>query len=242
MQNRLKILLPVIAFLLIAEACHKSGSVTVAPTALNIINAIPNSQPIIPILGTQAPIQYFGNAQSIGYTGSAVYSPLNGSNTLYIVQNTDTTAIDPKFELFNGTIDLAAGGIYSFFLAGDSVAPDTLFVQDQIPAYSDSSAGVRFVNLTTGSMPMSVTIEGNPATQAEFSNLAYKTVSSWKKYLSSSAVPGYYNFTIRDELTGDSLTSFSWNYALFKNNTLVISGSEVIGSNEPIQVFQMNNF
>ncbi len=227
----------------IAMACHKSSTVAVSPASLNIINAIPTSQPIIPVLGTTETIQYFGNAQMVSYGNAQLYSPLSGADSLYIVQITDTLEINPKFEMFSGTLNLAPGGIYSFFLAGDTSAVDTLIVQDHILAYTDSSAGVRFVNLSPGSGPMSINLQGNPSTQTEFpSTPAYKQITSFKAYSASSSAPGSYTFVIHDQVSGDSVV-YSWSYSLYKNNTVVIAGSENPSSIDyPINVFQVNNF
>jgi hypothetical protein len=225
----------------IVMACHKS-SVVVSPASLHIINAIPTSQPIIPVLGTTGAIQYFDNAQSISYGKAQLYSLLSGSNSFYIVQRTDTIEISPKFDMLSGMLNLTAGGIYSFFLAGDTSAVDTFFVQDYIPVYTDSSVGVRFVNLSSGSGPMNINLQGNPATQTEFSNLGYKQISAFKPYSANSSAPGSYTFVIHDQVSGDSVV-YSWSYSLYKNNTIVIAGSENPSSNDyPLNAFQMNNF
>ncbi|HWK07714.1 MAG TPA: DUF4397 domain-containing protein [Puia sp.] len=220
-------------------SCHKSGT-PVAPVSLNVVNAIAGSQPIIPVLGTTDTILYFSGALTVGYASAQLYSPLSGPNLLYVVQNTDTAP--SKEKLFNGTLNLSAGAIYSFFLAGDTTKADTLLVQDHIPLYNDSSAGVRFVNLSPGSQPINITLNGNPVSQTEFSGLGYKQISSFKTYAANSSVGGNYLFVIRDQATGDSLTSYPWYYSLYKNNTLVISGSEDPASSTPLQVFSVNNY
>lgn len=229
-----------IAVSLTILGCHKS-STPVAPVSLNVVNAIATSQPIIPVLGTTDTILYFSNALSIGYGATQLYSPLSGPTILYVVQGTDT--VPSKEKLFNGTLNLVAGGIYSFFLAGDTTKADTLLVQDHIPLYSDSSAGLRVVNLSPGSQPISITLNGNPASQMEFSGLGYKQISSFKTYAAnSSVVNNQYVFVIRDQASGDSLTTYTWNYPLFKNNTLVIAGSEDPTSSTPLLVFSVNNY
>jgi hypothetical protein len=243
MKNNFRILPALLAMLIIVIGCNKSNNVIVSPAAFNVINAIPGSNPIIPVFGTQAPIKYFASALSINYPGSSEYSPLSGANTLYIVQSNDTIKINRSSEMFSGRLNLLAGRIYSFFLAGDTSHIDTMLVQDHIPPiYADSSAGVRFVNLATGSNPVSLTISGSPASQTQFSNVAYKGITNWKKYPANNAVPGFYTFTVRDQASGDSLTSCMWYYTLFRNSTLIISGSAAPGSPTPLQVYQMNNF
>lgn len=228
----------------IVLSCHKSNSSITAPASLNIINAIPTSQPLIPVFGTTDIIQYFSNTIWIyygGYYGGVqLYSPVGGSNLLYVVQLTDT--VPTKEKLFSGTLDLAAGSIYSFFLSGDTTKADTLLVQDHIPYYSDSTVGVRFVNLSTGSQPISVNLVGNAASQTEFSGLGYRQISSFKSYPATLNVGGLYTFEVRDQASGNLLYTYTWSYTVFRNNTLVISGSEDPASSTPLMVFAVNNY
>jgi hypothetical protein len=238
-NNKLNIIM---LFFPLALSCRRSSGPTISPASINIINAMPNSNPVIPVFNDVGPLQSFGEAQTVFYPFSMLYSPLSGMNTLYIVQNTDTTPIELKQKLFAGTLTLKAGAIYSFFMSGDTTNPDTLLVQDHIPIYNDSSAGIRFINLSAGSQPMCVTMTGNSVNQLEFTGLSYKSISRWNAYNANSSIPGYYNFTIHDLATGDSLTSVTWSYAAFRSNTMIICGSEASGSSMPLQVFQMNNY
>jgi hypothetical protein len=224
-----------------AVACHKSNGAISAPASINIVNAIAKSNSIIPILGTSDAIQYYSSAMTIGYGSGQLYSPSSGPMPLYIVQGTDTS--DPKQRIFSGMFDLRAGGIYSFFLAGNAAAPDTLLVQDNIPVHNDSTAGIRIVNLSPGSQAISITLDGNSASSSEFNNIAYRQVTPFKTYMANGSVVGsQYTFVIRDQSSGDSLTSITWNYQLFKNYTLVISGSEDPASSTPIMGFFINNY
>src|SRR6185369_10245432 len=125
--------------------------------------------------------------------------------------------------LFQGKFDLTAGGLYTIFVVGADKLVDTMFLQDFIPVITDSSAGVRFVNLAQGSSLISVNLEGNDPAQTEFSNLGYKQVSNFKSYTGMNGIT-YYNFEVRDQASGNILTTFSWNIVLFKNQTLVING------------------
>jgi len=243
----MKRIIELIAFMavyLIVLSCNKSSSGLISPASVNIVNAIATSKPLIPIFGTNGSIRYFASAQTVGYGSSFLYSPLSGPNSLYIVQNSgvDTLLTDPKLLMFNGTLNLTASAIYSFFLAGDTTKPDTVFTQDNVPPYySDSSAGARFINLSPNSQPLSVNIEGN-SNGSEVSSLPYKSISSFKKYAATSSIVGkHYLFVIRDQ-AGDSLTSYPWSYTLFKNNTLVIAGYEDSTGSKALKVFPVNNF
>ncbi len=205
------------------------------------------SQPIIPVLNSDIAIQYFSAGAYIPFGGSGLYFAASGNNSLYIVQNDDTMTPFFREKLLALQRQLSnlgeRGRFIPLFLAGDTLGPDTFLLKEQIPTISDSSSnGVRFVNLSAGSQPMTVTIEGNPPSAIEFNNLAYKTASAWNSYTANSSVPGYYNFTLRDLATGDSLISYTWNYTPFRCNTLVISGSATNPALAPLEIFSINNY
>jgi hypothetical protein len=193
--------------------------------------------PVVPVFGT-GPAQYYSSAQQVSYGSAQLYSPLSGSNPLSVVPITDTV-----FTIFKGSLILVAGDIYSFFLTGDTTKPDTLFVQDNIPLHSDSSVGIRIVNLSPSSQSISINLAGNAASQTEFSGLVYKQISSFKTYVANSSIAGsQYVFEVRDQASGNLLTTYTWSYHLFKNNTLVIAGSEDPTSSTPLMVFSVNNY
>lgn len=240
-MKNIRFIVYIIIIGVLSPSCSKKDGIS-APASIVVVNAMPTSQPIIPVFRTKDPIQYFAWAAAIGYGSSLLYSPTSGSNTLYVVQNTDTIPSDPKVLMFNGTLNLNAGTIYSFFLAGDTTKPDTLFTRDNIPAYKDSSAGVRFVNLSPGSHAISISLDGNPPSQTEFGPLNYKEISTFKKYTATSSMPGYYTFDIIDQASGTILTTYTWNYAQRKNNTIVIAGSEDPSSSTPLNLFQVNHY
>jgi hypothetical protein len=126
---------------------------------------------------------------------------------------------------------------------GDTISVDTLFTTDVVPYYppGDSVAGLRFINLTQNSLPMAVNIQGAPPSQTEFVNLGYKQVSAFKSYSANSGVPGYYTFEIRAQASDSLLLTYTWNYQVFKNQTIVIAGSAT-NLNAPINSITMNNY
>jgi hypothetical protein len=228
--------------MLIADyGCRKTSSPENS-AALNIVNAINNSNPIVTnftefnakgILETS--LQFYSTANQIPFASSWESGSYVGKTGLSIAQISDTTTT-----IWNGHFNLSVGSIQSLFLFGDTSSVDTLFSVDAIPFYpfSDSVAGVRFVNLVRNSQPMSINIQENPPSQTEFTDLDYKRLSSFKAYSANSAVPGYYNFEIRDQATDSLLQSFQWAFVLEKCNTIVIAGSSANG----IVVFETNNY
>ena len=215
-------------------SCQKSSH-PVTPASINVVNALSGSDQIIPIFGTNESIRNFANAQTISIGSSMLYTLLSGPIDLYVIQSTDTALFD-KSKLFTGKFNLINGGIYSLFLAGDTTNPDTLFIQDNIPTYTDSLAGLRFVNLSSPSHHFTINIQGHDqVNQLEITDLSYKSITPFKQYLTNSSIPGNYVFEIHDQATGDLLTNFTWNYTLFKNSTLIIVGPST-------QVYQIDNF
>jgi hypothetical protein len=234
-----------------ALACQK---VTTAPSvsgvaSFTVVNVIPNTvYNVIPVINTAQAIMWYQSAYSIGYGSFYEYSPISGNDTIYVVQSNDTLHTGPKAlgEMFYGILPLKSGGIYSLFLCGtDTTSPDYLFTTDTLPYYSpvDSVTGIRFVNLSTGSNPISINLEGSPYGSA-VSSLAYKNITDFKQYIDNSTISDYL-FVVRDVATGDSLTQFDFiasgsgnnGYGLtdaynngklltFRNITIAIYGSE----------------
>lgn len=226
------------AVLAIAPACKKYDyNGVVPPASVTIVHAMPSGNQIVPVFAKSA-TQYYSGMQKVGYGGSQLYSPPASSNALQIVPITDTV-----FNIFNAKVPIVSGGIYTLFLAGDTSKADTMWVKDAIPVYGDSSAGVRFVNLASGGKSISINLAGNdPVSQTEISSLGYMHISAFKKYLANSSVAGNYKFEIHDQASGDSLTTYTWNYPRFKNNTIVIAGSTDPGSGIALKVFSVNNY
>jgi hypothetical protein len=235
----------IVVFTGLVLSCKKQyGSLSPRPIAsVMVVNAIPTSNPLIPVFGTSGALQYFTGARAVNYQDGQVYSLVSGANSLYIVQQTDTSDVNSKSKLFNGNLQLEEGGIYSFFLAGDTSKLDTLLVKDDIPAYTDSSAGVRFVNLSSNSTAISINPAGQPSSQGGVNNLAYRSISNFNQFSANSSVPDQsYIFEIRNQANDSLLLTYTWYYTLHKSNTLVISGMEGSATPNPLTVFQINNY
>jgi hypothetical protein len=219
-----RIMLIVLIILLLA--CQKTNMAPAVPAvaAITIVNAIPNTiNNVIPVINTTQTIMWFNNAFNIGYGGFYEYSPYGGNDTVYVVQaNTDDTLnIGQKKpgQMFYNVLPLHPGNIYSLFLCGsDTTSPDFLFTTDTLPFHSslDSVMGIRFVNLSTGSNPISINLEGNP-NGSEVPSLAYKGITGFKTYANNSSTVDYM-FVIRDAITGDSLTQFDFLNSGSSNN------------------------
>jgi hypothetical protein len=136
-------------------------------------------------------------------------------------------------------LNFVAGGIYSLLITGaDTTNPDYLFVQDVLPVHTDSTVGIRFVNLSTGSNPVSVDIKGQ-ANGSTVSSLAYKSITSFTNFGATSSVSSYI-FEFRDAMSGELLANYTLggvntnsptvtNTVLFNNLTIALIGQPVGG-------------
>lgn len=248
--------------------CSKQFSEPVYPVAsLNVVNALPTSTPLILVQGSiTSVIGKFSGIGALSYTSNTVLTTSNGSESFYVVQkNVDTTSINAQGGdfMFSGTLNFTAGGIYSLFITGtDTSKPDFLFVQDTLPVITDSAVGIRFVNLSTGSNPMSINLEGS-SNGSEVGNLPYKGITSFKQYINNSTTTDYL-FVVRDATTGDSLTQFdflasnSYNNGngltdpsnssnngtllTFKHVTIAVYGSESTTTTSPLSTMLIDNY
>ena len=226
-----------LAILICCPSCKREVLPVFSPSSILIVNAIPGSQPIIPVIGTTGPPRTFTTALTINYGASRIYSSLAGVYPFYVVQRPDTSLFG-KLSLFNGTLTFAPTTIYSLFLSGDTTQVDTLLNVDNIPYYTDTASGARFVNLAHGNLNLSVNIKGDPTQQAQ--NLSYKTITPFIKFPAGAAVTGkHYLFEIRNQATNAVLLTYTWNYTPFRNQTLLIAGN---GNSKPMQIFSINNF
>jgi hypothetical protein len=202
-------------------ACKKYNyNGVISPASVTVINAMQTSNPIVPFFGVP-PAQYWGVRQRIAYGASLAFSPPKDSNALLIVPITDTV-----FPIFQGKMPIVSGGIYSFYLAGDTSKPDTMFVKEDIPYYSDSASGLRFVNCAKGGKSINIINTANdPSAPADATGLGYFQSTGFKKYTFTSSSPTSYNYVVRDAASGDTLLKFSWAPTRFKNNTIVIAGN-----------------
>ena len=142
--------------------------------------------------------------------------------------------------MFKSVLNFTAGNLYSLFIAGaDTTSPDYLFVQDTVTQRTDSTAGIRFVNLSAGSNLVSIDIKGQ-ANGGVISALAYKATTGFMSFPATSAISSYI-FEFRDAVNGNLLASYTLsgvntqsptvaNTVLFRNLTICLIGQPAGGA------------
>jgi hypothetical protein len=228
MKHIIRILVVCTAF-----ACSKQKTFP-GTASLTLINAVPNSTPslVTNFSGTD-PINY-RNALKLEY-GKADKNNQNlsytGEQRLAIYKYPDTNAHNAP--LYDLTLALEPGTIYTLFLTGTLSAPDTLFTIDTPPYHpaGDSALGIRFVNLMAGSAPVSVNLAGM-ANGSEANNLSYKSITGFTNYPATAAISKH-TFEFRNTTNGALISSFDvtginianpGNQRRFRNFTLALIG------------------
>ncbi len=222
----------VCSIFLIGCAKDKTNDKLPGLSSLTVVNARPDlSAGLLNFSG--GTISQARNKAAAYYQGFFEF-PLRAGNLPVTIVSAD----DTLHAVFQGNLALKNTGIYSLYLFGNADNPQSLFLEDYIPAHRDSVSGIRFINLSGDSSPVNIVIEGSGA--PVFSSLGFKQLSKFKGYPVTMDVTngGGYTFDILDS-SGNFLTSVYWSYSLFQNNTMVISGSSADGS---LAVFQVNNY
>ncbi|MES2277933.1 MAG: hypothetical protein V4592_18035 [Bacteroidota bacterium] len=171
---------------------------------------------------------------TVGNNASAFF-PLISSNVpinlgVPGVAATLTSAAIPAITYYSQNLTVDNRSNYSLFLTGtSSSAIDNVLIKETYPqAYADSVCGVRFINLSPASNPISVNILGSP-NGSEASSLSYKSYGNFKQY-PAKAVNKTILFEIRDAATGVLLyptngSGYSINVPYFHNVTLAYRGT-----------------
>ena len=201
-------------------------------SSLTIVNALVGSSSLVTNFNYNVPLKYYRTAQQISYGAGFEFGNYSGDISLALSQINDTTNT-----VFKNVISLHKNTVNTLFITGTLASPDSFQTTDNPPyhAPTDSTAGIRFVNLSPGSNPISVDIKGNIA-GSEVASLAYKNVSAFKNYAATSNIASYV-FEFRDVASGTLLASYtlsgvnngdgtntSTNIVRWKNITVALRG------------------
>lgn len=214
--------------ILMLVSCKKEEIKTSPLTSLMIGNYVAGGTSVK--LGSNATTIANNNAN-----GTAM-ALIAGSNDLYVWPVGDS--LHPYYT--QSKFASSDGEVYSLFLGGIPTAVDAILIKETIPHRTDSTAGIRFINLSPNSTPLNITLSTTP-TVNEVSNLAYKSYTEFKTYagLYNSA----YTFQVRAANNPNTvLTTFALTAAQvprFANITVVIRG--MVGASPAIGTTRVNN-
>ena len=215
----------ILLFLLIlfANACKKNKLEVMPMGSLNITNAIAG--------GTTA--RFGSYATTIANNNFTQYSLLTGNSPLYIFPVGDS--LHPYYN--DNKFFESATDSYSLFLAGTPAAVDAILIKESISYRTDSTLGIRFINLSQNSPALNITLSTSPWVN-EAAGLGYKKYTDLKSY--PSLYNSNYTFQIRDPANPNTvLTTFPLTAAAlprFANITLVIKGPS-----PAVSIFRVNN-
>jgi len=216
------------AGLLISFAACKQNDVNPQPDngSLNVTNAVIGGATINLTAGTAPYLTSSSNAVS---GNNYAFLPVPSGNTQISLATpalaaTSTSAAIPSVTYYTGNISVDKNAYYSLFLTGTSPsAVDNVQIKETYTrTYPDSTFGVRFINLSPGSNPISVNIKG-AANGSEVGTLAYKAYSDFNKHPAKLVNPSYI-FEFRDQVSGLLLTSYTLTTPYFHNVTLCLRG------------------
>ena len=232
MKKKISIYFTGALFVLNSLSCTKDNNSPIGTSSLTIVNSIVGSSALVTNFASNLPLQYYNTSQRISSNSYVEFGEYSGNIALSLSQISDTT-----HTVYNGTISLPINTIHTLFLTGTVASPDSFFSTDS-PVYhaaTDSAVSIRFVNISSGSNPVSVNIRGNAA-GSEVTSLNYKGITAFKSYTANSTVASYI-FEFRDAGTGALLASYtmsgvnngtgkntSTNQFIFKSVTIALTG------------------
>lgn len=189
-------------------ACKKNNIVTKPLASLTVTNAVVNGPAI----------RVGSNLNSIFNNSSLQLGLFAGDNDLYVWPVGDSANpyyTSPKFFA-------AEGSVHSLFIAGQSPNISGVLVKDNIPYHTDSTCGVRIINLIANSTSLNITLSTSP-TINEVTDLAYLQYTDFKIY-PAKASNASYTFQVRKAIDNTVLFNYSLPTPRFTNVTLVIRG------------------
>ncbi|OWK71005.1 DUF4397 domain-containing protein [Pedobacter sp. AJM] len=156
-----KIICALFAITLTFSACKKDwNNDPIEAAGIGFVHASPGTAALDYILDNQ-------KIGSFSYTNDRGYFAAYPGTRLVGVSKKDSL----KY-LTNGTAALKGGSFYSVFVVDTLKSTKLLLVEDDLKAPETDKAKVRFINLSPGSSPLDLAVEGNAT--ALFTSKAFK--------------------------------------------------------------------
>ncbi|MDR3697039.1 hypothetical protein [Mucilaginibacter sp.] len=230
-------LLLIVLFSLALASCKKEVTSKANDTSsLIIVNGVAgNNYLLTNFNGDHLNGIYYSGMNDILYGNFEFFRGYSGGQKLGLYQIPDTNANSKP--VFNLALNLPVNTIHMLFLMGTAQDPDQLLTTDTLAYHppSDSTMGIRFVNIAKGSAPVAVNLAGQ-ANGSEAGNLPYKSLTRFKNFNAGSAISSY-TFEFRDKATGELLgsctvdgvnndgSSSTPNFRRYRNFTIALLGA-----------------
>lgn len=149
MKNTLTVILCAVSMLL-APGCRKKDNTPDTSARVMFVNGCAGTTPGI---DSKVGDNYVSGAQNVAFTTSSGYKGVKSGNDInvsFFTTNTGTPVV-------NKTLNLSAGGYYTIFCGGLITAPTFVYTTDDMTPPGNTSAKVRFVNLSNDLMSATVT-------------------------------------------------------------------------------------
>lgn len=163
------------------------------------------------------------------FTGKVSYGAVLGNplKTATAKNLKIASATDTMTTLYQAGADFAPapGDLYTLFLSGNAVSPESVLIKENLIAQPDSISGVRFVNLAQNNRSIKINIRNSAAN--EVSELKYLQYTDFKTYPADLKHSNYV-FEFRDEVTGNLLFTYTFVVARTYNVSLVLRGTNTL--------------
>ena len=152
----------------VVQACKKSpieGSIL--NTSINVVNAIAADEGNVKVNFTGTSVNY-SRVISLSYYSSDGKGNTNGANCYGLSANAKVPLVivmesDTLKPIYNETKQFSAGDFHTLYLAGRPGAIDPVLMKEDIPLRTDSTTGVRFINLCQDCGTVDINIVDAPA-------------------------------------------------------------------------------
>lgn len=221
----------VLLFVIFFAGCRKDQASDDHPASVQVMNVMNDGVALYTNLSGKNPVNF---SASMNLENKFFFRPRYTLLINSFPQSMDFYArpdtMPHNKPVYSTTLNVKAGSTYSLFIHGSKSGVAHTLVDDHFPAVSaDSVTYIRIANFSEG-QPISVNLKG-AANGSFVQNLPFSTVSEFIALPASRSVK-FFEFEIRDQLTGDLLATYSTlqvdaifqNPWVFKPNTLVFTG------------------
>jgi enamine deaminase RidA (YjgF/YER057c/UK114 family) len=221
----------------ILTSCRKDAMKPNAVANINITNAVVDGEAVkVNCLN----LSQFAVASGTSFINFIIPS---GSQRLYVYPISDSLR-----PYYSRIVQADAGDIFSLFLSGQFPTVDTLLIKENIPSRTDSTFGLRFINLSPNAPAVNVTLSTS-VTVNEFANIAYMGATEFKTYAAPASTTTSYTFQVRNAVNNIILasstitgTTNTTGIPRFRNITLVLRGLVGGTGTSAIAITRVNQF